>query len=456
MILPETDDTIAAQATPPGAGALAVLRLSGPAAFRAAAGFLRPVPQDPPHGQARLLSVRDGERLVDRAVAIFFRGPASYTGQDTVEITCHGSPYIIRTILNLAVRNGARPAEPGEFTLRAFLNGKLDLAQAEAVGQLIEAGSEGAHRAALTQAEGGLSREVRAIRVGLVGLLAELEARLDDSYEEIPALELKTFSRAAAEARNKAAALAAGYAAGRGIKDGIKIVIAGAPNSGKSSLLNALLGYDRAMVSKQAGTTRDTLEAGLEIDGFRVLFTDTAGLDARSAAPLEREGMRRAKDAIARADTVLLLKDSSAPETAADRRAASETRRLALRGAKIIRLGSKCDLAKRKKLPAGVLKVSARTGEGLAALKAKLVAEQKKIYRDGAQAVVTSARHFAALSDAAGELSRLGGVLKKKNPPLELAAEHLRGALGALASLLGETAPEEVLAGIFRNFCVGK
>lgn len=456
MILPDTGDTIAAQATPPGAGALAVIRISGKKAFKTAGSFLRPAGGTPPHGVARLLAARDGGRLVDKVVAVFFRGPASYTGDDTVEITCHGSPYIIRTLLNLVVRGGARPAGPGEFTLRAFLNGKLDLARAEAVGQLIEASSAAAHRAAVTQAEGGLSREVAAIRENLVALLAQLEARLDDSYEEIPALEIRTFARAAGAARARARRLADSYAAGRGVRDGVKVVIAGAPNSGKSSLLNALLGYDRAMVSGAAGTTRDTLEARFEVDGFTVQFTDTAGLNARAASALEREGIRRAEAAIAVADAVLLVKDASIAETASDRRAERETARLALKGARLLRVCNKSDLPAGRRPGAGCFKVSARTGAGLGRLKAALIAEQKKVFSDGAQAVVTSARHYAALSGAAEELAALEKVLRGKNPPLELAAEHLRGALEALAGLLGETTPEEVLAGIFGKFCVGK
>ncbi|MBI4350632.1 MAG: tRNA uridine-5-carboxymethylaminomethyl(34) synthesis GTPase MnmE [Elusimicrobia bacterium] len=457
MRLPDTSDTIAAQATPPGAGALAVIRISGPAAFAAASAFLSPVPRSPGHASARLLSVKEGGALVDRAVVVFYRGPASYTGDDTVEISCHGSPYIIRTILNLAVKNGARPAGPGEFTLRAFLNGKLDLAQAEAVGELIAASSAGAHRAAITQAEGGLSSEVRVIRAGLVELLAELEARLDDSYEEVPALELKAFSGRAAAAGKKTLGLASGYEAGRGIREGVKVVIAGAPNSGKSSLLNALLGYDRAMVSPRSGTTRDTLEAPLEINGFSVLFTDTAGLNARAASPLEREGVRRAEKAIAAADTVLLVKDASIKETPGDRLAEREIARLALKSARLVRVLNKTDLRGRKgRASAGCLEVSAKTGRGLPGLKAALVAEQEKVFRDGAQAAVTSARHFAALAAAAGELAGLAALLKKKAPPLELAAERLRGALQYLGALLGETAPEEVLESVFRNFCVGK
>lgn len=454
MKLPDTTDTIAAQATPPGAGALAVLRLSGPKAFAIASSFLKPAPRDLGRRTARLLAVMDGSTLVDRTVVIFFKGPGSYTGEDTVEISCHGSPYIIRTILNLAIRGGARPAGPGEFTLRAFLNGKLDLAQAEAVGELIEAGSAGAHRAAISQVEGAVSAKVAGIRTAIVDLLARLEARLDDSYEEIPALELNDFAGRAAEAAARTRELAGGFEAGRGIKEGVRVVITGAPNSGKSSLLNALLGYDRALVSPQAGTTRDTLEAELDVDGFSVIFTDTAGLNARAASGLEKEGMLRAEKAISRADAVILVKDGSVAETPSDLRAERETARLGA-SAKVFRVMNKADLPQKRKETA-TLRVSARTGLGLAALRTLLVAEQKKVFRDGAQAVVTSARHYAALAAAAVELERLEKTITGPAPALELAAEHLRGALTALSSILGETAPEEVLAGIFANFCVGK
>ncbi|MCM2266394.1 MAG: tRNA uridine-5-carboxymethylaminomethyl(34) synthesis GTPase MnmE [Elusimicrobiales bacterium] len=456
MKLPQTDDTIVAQATPPGAGALALVRLCGPRAFAAAASFLHPAPKQPKHREARLLAVRDKGRLVDRAVAVFFRGPASYTGQDTVEISCHGSPYIIRTLLNLAVRADARPAGPGEFTLRAFLGGKLDLPQAEAVAELIGAASAGAHRAAITQVEGAVSAEVRGIKTRLVALLAELEARLDDSYEELPALRLRDFARRAAAARREAARLAGSFEAGRGIKDGVRVVIAGAPNSGKSSLLNALLGFDRALVSPSSGTTRDTLEAGLDIDGFSVVFTDTAGMNARPGSPLERAGMARAARAIAAADTVILVKDGSIPPTPSDLKAEQEAAALPA-GARLIRVLSKADLPlKPGRLKPGTLKVSAKTGSGLPRLRALLIAGQKKVFSDGAQAVVTSARHFSALQAAQQELLALEKLLRGEHLQAELAAERLRGALDALAGILGETTPEEVLAGIFGSFCVGK
>ncbi|MDA8243650.1 MAG: tRNA uridine-5-carboxymethylaminomethyl(34) synthesis GTPase MnmE [Elusimicrobia bacterium] len=456
MKLPDTSDTIVAQATPPGAGALAIVRLSGPSAFAAAAGFLAPAPRAPEHARASLLSVRDSGKLVDRVVAVFFKAPASYTGEDSVEITCHGSPYIIRAILNLAVKAGARPAAPGEFTLRAFLNGKLDLAQAEAVGQLIEASSSLAHRAAITQAEGLLSGKVRGIREELVKLLAQIEARLDDSYEETPPLNAAGFLRRVRRAERAARALSGQYEAGRGIRDGLKAVIAGAPNSGKSSLLNALLGYDRAIVTPAAGTTRDTLEAGTEIDGFRVIFTDTAGFSSRPASPAEREGILRAEAALAAADAVLLVKDSSVKESREDRAAEEKVKALAQPAARVLRVYGKSDLPRLRRPPAGTFPVSAKNGAGLPRLKAALVREQKKVFGDGAQAVVTSARHFEALAGAAGELAALGGLLAGGETRLELAAEHLRGASDSLASILGETVPEEVLAGIFSSFCFGK
>ncbi|OGS12442.1 MAG: tRNA uridine-5-carboxymethylaminomethyl(34) synthesis GTPase MnmE [Elusimicrobia bacterium RIFOXYA2_FULL_58_8] len=455
MHLPDTERTIVALATPPGAAALAIIRLSGPAAFSTAAKFMGPPLTTPAHRLARLLDIRDGSRLIDRAVTVFFKAPASYTGQDTVEITCHGSPYITRTILNLAIRSGASLAAPGEFTLRAFINGKLDLAQAEAVGSLVAAGSEAAHRAALAQVQGEMSRKIRALKQAALHLLAGVEARLDDSHEEITPVKLSAFLRESGKLKKETLDLAAGFEAGRGIREGIRVVITGAPNSGKSSLLNSLLGYDRAIVSTSAGTTRDTLEAKLEIGGFTVIFTDTAGLNAAARHPLETEGIRRAITAISQADIILLLKDCSTPRTASDTLAQRRAGELAAPGAALIKVITKTDLPAKTRA-AGGIKTSCRNGTGLDALRRALVARQKKAFRDGAQAPVIFARHFEALRAAAGELGKLQALMKQRTPPLELAAEHLRGTLNALGTILGETAPEEILSDIFKNFCVGK
>lgn len=453
MRLPDINTTIVALATPPGAAALAVIRLTGPQAFSTAAAFTSPPQRAPAHKLVKMLDIMDGRRPVDRGVAVFFKGPASYTGQDTVELTCHGSPYVVRRTLALAVAAGAAPAGPGEFTLRAFVNGKLDLAQAEAVNGLIASSTAAAHRAAEAQVRGEMSRRVSALKRRALALLAELEVRLDDSYEETAGLDAQAFAAAAAALEKEISALAGGFEAGRGIREGLRVVIAGAPNSGKSSLLNALLGYDRAIVSPSAGTTRDTLEAELELHGFKVVFTDTAGLDARRRGPLERQGMERAARAVAQADIVILLKDCSGPETASDKLAAGRTAKL-FKGAKLIKVLSKSDLSGRARK--GWLRVSCRSGEGLPVLSRAIVEGQTRLLAEGAEAPVIFARHYAALSGAAGELRQLGKLLRGKAPRLELAAERLRGALGALGSILGEAAPEELLAEIFGSFCVGK
>lgn len=453
MQLPDTDRTIIAQATPPGTGALAVLRLTGPKAFEVAARFTNPPQRSPVHKLVRLLEIREGGKLVDRAVAVFFRGPSSYTGQDTVEITCHGSSYVIRKTINLAVRAGASPAEPGEFTLRAFINGKLDLAQAEAVNGLIASGTEAAHRAALAQVRGEMSARVNGLKASAIGLLAELEVRLDDTYEEASPLAAAAFLKKSAALQKEILSLAAGFEAGRGIREGIRVAITGAPNSGKSSLMNALLGYDRAIVSPRAGTTRDTLEAALEVHGFKVLFTDTAGLDLRGGK-LEKEGMRRALKAIEEADIVLLLKDSSKPSSPSDDLAARRVKELAHSGARVINIRSKADLRPGKN--DGGLRLSCRTGEGLDALRRELVRRQRTVFSDGAQSPVIFARHFAALKDAAEGLQGIKAAIQGKEPRYELAAEQLRYTLKALGLILGEAAPDEVLAGIFSTFCVGK
>ena len=455
MYLPDTNRTIVALATPPGPGALAIIRLSGPCAFSAAAGFTGPPRPKPSHRMIKMLNVMDGSRLIDRAVAVFFKAPASYTGQDTVEITCHGSPYITRTILNLAVRSGAHLATPGEFTLRAFMNGKLDLAQAEAVGSLIASSSAAAHRAAITQMQGELSGRVILLKHKAIRLLAQLEARLDDSYEETGPVATTSFLREIKKLKKDTLDLAAGFEAGRGIQEGIKAVITGAPNSGKSSLLNALLGYPRAIVSARAGTTRDTLDAKLEIDGFDVIFTDTAGLNASAKHPLETEGIRRAKKAISEADIILLLKDCSTPHDPSDDLARLQAAQLASEGSALINVLTKTDLPARISASRSI-KTSCRTGAGLKALRRALVARQKKYLRDGDQAPVISARHFEALRNCAAALDGLESRMQKKPQELELAAEHLREALRALGTISGETAPEEVLTDIFKNFCVGK
>jgi len=451
-----------APASAPGGGALAVIRISGPGAFRAAAAFLRPVSfcENPKERSVRLMRAEDGGELLDRPMAVFYRAPKSYTGENMAEVFCHGSPYIVSRMLKLAMDGGAREARPGEFTLRAFLNGKLDLAQAEAVNDLIISEGGSAHRAAITQLEGGISRGVRKARAGLIKLLGELEVRLDDPYGEIPALAARSFLSRAGNIAAGLKELADSFEKGRRLKHGIRVTIAGAPNSGKSSLLNRLAGRDRSIVSPCAGTTRDTVEEAAELAGLAVIFTDTAGINPGTKDAVEREGMRRSLAAMGSADIILWVRDGSLENSEADLLVERAIERRAAPGADLIKVFNKSDLRAarpRKELREG-LSVSCRTGKGLTELKRLLAGEEKKMLSAESSCVVTSARHYSALTAANKELSRLADLGKGEPEgfPLELAAEHLRGALNSLAEIIGETTPEEVLAGIFRNFCVGK
>jgi tRNA modification GTPase len=460
MLLPDTTQTIVAPASPPGSGAISVVRLSGPDAIKIASSFLKPssVSGNPKARFPYLLNAFDSGRLLDKTVTVFYRAPGSYTGDDMVEISCHGSPYIVASLLRLSIANGAREARPGEFTLRAFLHGKLDLAQAEGINDLIISEGEAAHRAAITQVEGEVSSRVKKLRGTLIGLLSELEVRLDDSYNELPALDLRVFAGRTRAAAAEIKTLADSFEKGRLAKHGVRVTITGAPNSGKSSLLNRLIGSRRAIVSPQAGTTRDTIEARLNLSGFTVLFTDTAGISPRAAGALEREGMRRSLKAIKTADIIVWVLDGSRTNSAADLRAGRAIERCALQGSDVIKVFNKSDLppARAAEGTAGGTAVSCKTGAGLAALKRRILKDEKKIFTAESSAVITSARHYSALLNAHKELSRLDTGGGPKTMPFELAAEHLKAALAALSDILGETTADDILENIFKNFCVGK
>ena len=460
MLIPDITQTIVAPASAPGSGAIAVVRLSGPDAHKVAASFLRPLSafKKPRAGSSYLLRAEENGRLLDKTVVIFYRAPKSYTGDDMVEIFCHGSPYIVSRLLRLSIADGAREAAPGEFTLRAFMNGKLDLAQAEAVNDLIISESETSHRAAITQVEGEISNRIRKWRARLVDLLSELEVRLDDAYGEFPPLDTPAFARRATAAAAGIKTLADSFEHGRHLKHGLRVTITGAPNSGKSSLLNRVAGNDRAIVSIKAGTTRDTIEERINLSGFTVILTDTAGINPGTGDAVEREGMRRSLKALKTADIILWVRDISKKDSPADRRVAGAIGRSAAPGTELIKVFNKSDLppARAPGETAGGISISCRTGKGIDALKRLLVGEEKKMFSAESSSVITSARHYSALLNAHGELARLGNLGNGPALPLELAAEHLRGALNALSDILGETTSEDILGRIFENFCVGK
>jgi tRNA modification GTPase len=451
-------ETIAAIATPPGEGALALLRVSGPGALSVAARLCGGAALSA--RTARRVLISDAHGLIDEAVAVHYPAETSPTGEDLVELTLHGSPYIARRALDAALR-GARLAKPGEFTQRAFLNGKLDLAQAEAVAALIRARHEASHRAALRQLGGGLSDKVRRLKLPILDLLVRVEACLDHPEEDIPALSPEEARAALAAARAPVEALEATFAAGRLAAEGARLALVGRPNAGKSSLLNALLGRRRAIVTAQPGTTRDTLEEPFELSGRPAVLVDTAGLRDTGADEAEREGMARAEQAFESCDAAVLVVDAARPQDEEDARVHARLVELARRrGTPLIAALNKADLAGgHAAAPAGLeaetLRVSATAGTGLDELKRRLGEALGTAAPEAV--VVTSARHAEALRRAAEELREAEATVDRHGAAWEdRAAFHLREALRRLGGILGEGASDEALHEIFSRFCVGK
>ena len=465
----QRDDTIAALATAPGAGAVAIVRLSGPQA-RAIGVALTGVEARPRYAELCTFRGPSGEPL-DRGLVLYFPGPRSYTGEDVVELHAHGGRVITDALLARAYALGARPAEPGEFTLRAFLNDKVDLLQAEAVADLVASGSLAAARAALRSLDGQFSAQVAALQAALTHLRVKIEAWLDFPDEEIR-FDARDECAAALDALlADLASLARAARSGAVLRDGLSVAIAGPPNAGKSSLLNRLAGYDAAIVTDIPGTTRDPLREHLTLDGLPVTVVDTAGL-RDSADPVELEGLRRARLEAGRADRVLWVVDVREPLDVA--LAAAST---ALGDAPFTLLRNKVDLADdaaREGAESGsqttgetrstaatsalgadrvpVLAISALTGAGIDALISHL---HVIAGYDAAAAGTFSARrrHLAALERAQ---ARLVAARAELDRALELAAEELRAAQAALSELTGELTSDDLLGEIFATFCIGK
>lgn len=450
-------DTIAAVATAPGAGGVGIVRLSGPRA-RAIAEAIAGVVLRPRRARYARFTEEDGA-LIDDGIALWFAAPRSYTGEDVVELQAHGSPVLLARLQRRCLALGARAARPGEFTERAFLSGKLDLAQAEAVADLIAAGSEAAARAARRSLDGAFSARVAETTERLLQLRMHVEAALDFPDEDVDFLAAPELAQRLADTRASLAALRAGAERGRRLADGLHVVIVGAPNVGKSSLLNALAAEERAIVSPVAGTTRDLLRETLALDGVALTLVDTAGLHA-SDDPVEREGMRRARAELARADLVLALRDDAGGDDDAAA-AASAWRDDVPAGVPVWWLRTKCDAAPSSPAigdgtDAAPLRVSARTGAGLDALRARLRAaaagDAPDADRDGAFSA--RERHLDALRRAADRLEAAADRLSSGQG--ELAAEELRGAQDALGELTGAVHADVLLGRIFAGFCIGK
>ena len=443
-------DTIAAVATPAGTGAVALVRLSGPGSWGVAEAVFR--------GKGRLAARRvvygdlvDEEgRIIDDVLVTAFRGPGSYTGEDTVEIACHGGMLVTRRVLELVLRNGARAAEAGEFTRRAFLNGKLDLTQAEAVMDVIGAQSDLALRAAHRQLEGRLGNVLVGLRDELVEVLAHVEAWIDFPEEDIDpdtgaALMEKTVRVAEGVERLMATA-----EQGRLLREGVRTVIAGAPNAGKSSLLNRMLGFERALVSELAGTTRDSIEETINLGGIPVRLVDTAGLRSETADPLEAAGMARTRRELGTADLLMEVVDASQPPAGELEGGESlPVRRLLLLNKADLGVDSGWD-------GRGGLRVSCRTGEGMDEVVKAVVELIAGVPGEGGDVdAAVNARHLGGLRRAAAALRAAEGQLAAEAAP-EFTALDLREALEAIGEVTGRTDVEDLLGVIFARFCIGK
>ena len=428
------DDLISAIATAVGAGGIAVVRMSGRGALSVARKmFSRKGEFQPNYMYAGEI---DAGTFRDYGMCVYFRAPKSFTGEDVVEFHCHGGTEIARGILKRTLELGARLAERGEFTKRAYLNGKLSLSAAEGVGEMIAASSEAQVRAGYLLYNEKLTSLGTALQRKLTHCLAEVDADLDYPEEDLNASSRAEIVATLREVGQELAALLSQYAAGRKIRSGVSVALVGAPNAGKSSLLNALLGYERAIVSDVAGTTRDVVEGTLEIEGVNFRITDTAGL-RESADSIEREGVRRAREAMKGADVIVWLKeDGEVPEFP--------------EGTPVITVGAKSDLARREDCD---IVLSSYTGEGLDALRRLLY--ERGFGRENDGAYLLSERHYRA-AQAAHEAVKEALASAEGGLPPELYAEDIRRAWETLGTLSGETASEAIVTEIFEKFCVGK
>ena len=481
------EDTICAPATVPGTGAISVIRLSGPEALTIAdkvIGCRRGNISD-----AKGYTIRFGEvlddtgALIDEVLTSVFRAPHSYTGENSVEISCHASSYIVSRIMELLYAAGARAAEPGEFTQRAYLNGKMDLAQAEAVADVIASQNAAAHRIAFKQMKGGFSSELRDMRGELLELVSLMELELDFSEEEVEFADRSRLDTLLEQITAHVSRLIDSFRLGNAIKNGVPVAIAGATNTGKSTLLNALLGEDRAIVSDVHGTTRDTIEETLNIDGVLFRFIDTAGLRQTSEI-VEKIGIERTFKKISEASIVLGMIDLTRDFDSTDETIREILDKVDFQTQKLVLLLNKTDICEvnknvitinnivsrieNKGLKAAlsnytqndaqtvpILPISAKTRTGIEELRSILASSQRDLMADSDTTLVTNQRHLQALTDTRTSLLRLRQGLAS-GLPTDLAAQDIREAIYHLGSIVGEISTDEVLGNIFRNFCIGK
>ena len=496
------EDTICAPATVPGTGAISVIRVSGPEALDIADKVVKCRRGSIAGSDGYTLkfgTVTSGSgEVIDEVIVSIFRAPHSYTGENSVEISCHASSYIVSALLELLYEAGARAAEPGEFTQRAYLNGKMDLAQAEAVADVISSQNAAAHRIAFNQMKGGFSSELRDMRSELLELVSLMELELDFSEEEVEFADRSRLDNLLAKIISHVSRLIDSFRLGNAIKNGVPVAIAGATNTGKSTLLNALLGEDRAIVSDIHGTTRDTIEETLNIDGILFRFIDTAGL-RETTETVEKIGIERTFKKISEASIVLGMVDLTRDFETTCETVREIIAKVDFHSQKLVILLNKTDISevnnnvsilnyivseldnkgvdwkavKMEGIPSelesspekttattgftttDIIPISAKTGTGINTLRSLLAATQRDLLADSDTTLVTNQRHVQALTDARTSLIRVRDGLTS-GLPTDLAAQDIREAIYHIGSIVGEISTDEVLGNIFANFCIGK
>ncbi len=450
------DDIIVAPATPPGVSALAVIRLSGPGCLELASTHFKN--KDFSKASANTIHFgvfRENDRIIDEVLVSVFKAPHSFTKEDSVEISCHGSTFIVEEIIKVLIRSGARFAEPGEFTRRAFLHGQFDLAQAEAVADLIHSDSALAHKAAIDHMRGGFSDKIKELRALLVQFASLIELELDFGEEDVEFADRNRLLHLITELQQEITPLIASFNLGQVIKNGVPIVIAGKPNAGKSTLLNGFLKEEKAIVSDIAGTTRDIIEDTLQIEGINFRFIDTAGL-RETGDQIEAIGVKKAYEQMGKASIILYLFDLST-ENATE--LSQKEEELKLLGIPYLLLANKIDKADQEQINDfsnfNLYKLCAKDEGSIEKLKQELVRKIKLNEIKSGDTIVTNSRHYQSLTRTSDSLAR---ILNGLNSGIsgDMLAEDIRAALGSLGEITGEVTNDELLGNIFSKFCIGK
>lgn len=455
-------NTIVALATPLGRSGIGVIRLSGEESLSIVKTFMPDADLDPTPRVANLVTLHDDEGVLDKALVTYFKAPQSFTGEDVVEISCHGSPVVLRQVLDLSLKAGARIADPGEFSLRALANGRMDLAEAEAIRDLIDAQTTAAARQAMRQLSGELSHELQPLKDDLLNVIVVLESALEFVEDDLPAAQTEKILGALIALRTEVSRLASTFKAGKLIREGIRVAIVGRPNVGKSSLFNALVGSDRAIVTEIAGTTRDQLHEKFTIDNIPISLIDTAGL-RETTDTVESIGVDRSKRTMADADLVIAVLDVSEDETDEDveiLRSIESAQHLIVIN-KTDKVDAKriesfvTDLKQQVNGDSEVVAVSAKTGDGLEKLERSIVEPVAHDQVTSNGFLISDARHYDLLLRTDDEIAQSIKLLQS-GASEELVLIGLHNALRLLGQITGETTTEDMLTRIFATFCIGK